>query len=242
MYAFLADYTACVAVSRDDSRLCNTLPSEPGNDSVSVNAKRGLRYKCGKKVSLVQFISYMAGKSRNRDSCPAVLANWSQTILAKISVPDFCEAAARGQEAVTDYMLKSGVMKKKGKKNFAKVMSRSFCGGDAECPNGVTLYNAVKGGDVSRCPRSISSFCEAAINRSPASCEPIVREMSKFYCASVERTKKKNGGYIGMTRQEIEADIAQKELQKAEEERRKATFNEISAEMNKGVKKILKKQ
>lgn len=275
MYGFVADYIGCVAVARESPVLCNTLPpAKPPEKPEAAGRpeqqpppmeKDGLRPNCRRKVNSVMFIAYVAGKSKNSDACRAVLAGWKPEILAKVSETEFCAAAAKGMDAVNDYMQKAvGKKKKKIVKKDERARQRfssseSACEGNAECLNGVRLYNAIKSGDSSRCPpllprkeqggkspagatKGADSFCEAAITKSAQSCEPIIKEMSKFYCAAMEKTKKKTGGFIGMSKAEIDNAIAQKKLQIAEEDRRKKESDKIGIEVNQNVRKILKKE
>ncbi|MBU2572806.1 MAG: hypothetical protein KKH28_01850 [Elusimicrobia bacterium] len=250
-------------------------PRPPEKGAIKERAQDGLRYNCRERVNPTLFIAYMAGKSRSSDSCQAMLAGWEPLVLANISVTDFCAATAKGIDAVNNYMQKTlGKKKPKRKKGIVEkdvsarqrfATSESSCGGNAECINGAKLYNAIKSGNVSRCPRvlerrkpagaddkepapkrpanasSSDVLCEAAITGAAVSCEPIVKAMSEFYCAAVERTKKKTGGFIGMSKGEIETAIAQKKLQAAEKELRKKELEKIQIEINKKVRKTLGK-
>lgn len=295
MFSFVGDYVSCVAIARDNALICDMLPAGPAGeggpkdgiaaqtqtpvDRSRVKPNRdNLRYNCRKRVNPVLFLGYMAGKSKNPDSCNNILAGWKPSVLARISAADFCAAASKGMDAVNDYMQKimSGRQKKikkgddRSKQRFAT--SESSCGGNKECINGAKLYNAIKSGNVSQCPPpqprsrqpgiqesgstpperpprekekeqapTMDVMCQAAVSRSAVSCEPIVKAMSAFYCDAVEQTKKRTGGFIGMSKGDIENAIAQKKIQQTEEEKRRKEDALRVQEINKNVKQLLGK-
>lgn len=172
MYSFVGDYVSCVAIARDNALICDMLPPGPPSEAGPKDgatqvspadrsrikpSRNNLRYDCRKRVNPVLFLGYMAGKSKNPDSCNNILSGWKPSTLARISATDFCAAASKGLDAVNDYMQKimSGKQKKvkkgdRGKQRFAS--SESSCGGNKECINGAKLYNAIKSGSVSQCP------------------------------------------------------------------------------------------
>ena len=74
------------------------------------------------------------------------------------------------------------------------------------------------------------------------SCEPVIKAMSGFYCAAVERAKKKGGGYMGMAKAEVDAAVAQKKIEANETERRRKEAQKEEAEINKKIKKLTGKE
>ncbi len=292
MYGFAADYVACVAVARDNAVICDTLPPEPPQKgtpkpgtaagaqtkpappergSIKTRARDGLRYNCRKRVNPILFFAYMAGKSKNPDSCNAMLAGWKPPTLAMISATDFCSAASKGMEAVNEYMQKIMSEKKKKVKKDERskqryTASESSCNGNKECINGAKLYNAIKSGNAAQCPPAQQRqpppgekqsgsppqppatapsggdiMCQAAITRSALACEPIIKSMSGFYCEAIARTKKKTGGFIGMSKSEIEDAIARRKIEQVEEAKQKKEFDKMGVDINKKVKKLLGK-
>lgn len=298
MYAFVGDYVGCVAVARDNATLCDTLPPDPpqkgtprlgaradspqpappDRGNLKVRSEGGLRFNCRKRVNPILFIAFMAGKSKSSDSCSAILSGWKPPTLAKISITDFCAAAEKGIDAVTEYMQKTIVKKKKkdskkpARSGTRFASSESACGGNKECIASAKLYNAIRSGNAAQCPPakqreqptdreggrqgglpapperpsgekdSSDVMCTAAISRSPMSCEPIIKAMSGFYCAAVVKAKKKGGGYMGMTKAEVDAAVAQKKNEAEETERRRKEAQKEEAEINKKVKKLLGKE
>ncbi|MFA6433795.1 MAG: hypothetical protein WCW52_03790 [Elusimicrobiales bacterium] len=253
MYDFVAGYVGCVALARDDMNLCASLPGETQRNNLKIGFKTAPNSRCRKRASLLLFRSYVAGNAGNREHCSAVLANWRRPPV--FSGSEFCGIAVKGPRAAMEFL--SGALPRK-KEKLRKFMpaSKAECGGDAGCIDNFQLYAAIRDGKISECPRSADrSLCEALISGSETPCEAIVRDMSRFYCAAVERVKKTTQGYIGLTLEEIKTAAARKTLEQAEqnrqrlekdrlkkeEERQKEAGRKIQDAINKKVKAMLKR-
>jgi hypothetical protein len=243
IYKFLGDYAGCVATARDDISVCDTLPGELNTEMAKIPLDGSLYTQCRKKAGTWLFYSYLAGKIKGRDSCNAALAGIRPHVVARVSLPDLCEAAAKGPDAAREFLLKA-MPKEKHRKTIMRKLpeSKASCAGNADCLNRFNLYSIVKDGKVSACPRADAAYCEAVINRASTPCEAIVKDMSKAYCASVERIKKKSGGFIGVSKDEMQTQIAQIKTQKAAAELQKKEEEKILTETNKKAKKILGKE
>ena len=243
IYKFLGDYAGCVATARADISVCDTLPGELNSDMAKIPLDSSLYAQCREKSGTWLGYSYLAGKIKGRDSCNAALAGIPQRKLARFSLPDLCEAAAKGPDAARELLLKA-MTKEKHRKAIKMRLpgSKASCAGNADCLNRFNLYNVVKDGKISACPRADAAYCEAVITRASTPCETIVRDMSKAYCASVERIKKKSGGFIGMSKDEVQLEIKQQNAQKAAAELQKKEEEKTLIETNKKVKKILGKE
>jgi len=238
MYNFIGDYVGCLAAARSDVSLCETLPAE----GVGIDLNFSPSFYCRSRSGQIMFYAYLLGKNKDYSVCQASLFDVTPDNLAKITVSDYCQAASKGIESVKEYMTKAMPEYAKEIKR-AYPVSNSDCSGDATCFSGFRSYNAIKSGDASICPPSPGgASCAAFITRSAAPCEPIIKDMSKVYCGYVERLKKKTGGYIGMSSEAMQADIAQKKLQKDRESLQKKEAEKGMSEVNKKVKKILGKE
>ena len=260
MYELVGNYVGCVAVARQNLSLCDTLPEELSSDSKKVDSAFTPRQRCREQAANMLFEAYMAGKVSDPVYCQTVVSYWLPENSARISVADFCKAAAGGMKSAGDYLAQFMPSKYKSQRDKAMPPTRSACAGDDQCLAIFDAYTAVMNGNADACPRSSNGYCEAAITRVTAPCEGIVREMSKDYCSYVERVKKASGGYIGMSKEEIKTYSAQQSLkiaseaaerqkkaeaesqQRNEAERQRKANDKMQEEMNKQVKKLLGKQ
>lgn len=243
LYDFLGDYAACVAVARADIGVCDTLPGEPDTEGVKDLREMSLYARCRKKTGGMMSYAYWAGKVSGTGLCNALLAGIPSKMAEKVSHPDFCAAAAKSQAAARDFMYNSLPDKKQQDKiRRALPDSNEPCDGKADCLQRRILYKAIKDGKASACPRAHSPHCEATISRATLPCEAIVKDMSKAYCEAVERIKKKSGGFIGVSRDEMQSRIAQLKARKASEELQKKEDEKLLIEINKKAKKILGKE
>lgn len=238
MYDYTAAYVACSALARGSVELCGSMPGKTTAPGMKVDAKMGLSGQCKHKATPILFLAFLASKNKNSASCYSAISGWSQKILNKISVPDLCAAASQGLPQVREYLMKAVPDHDRKIKRFLP-LSKSDCGSNAACQERFATYKALKDGDVSECPRSSGGLCEAAVTKSAAYCQPVVAEMSKFYCATVEKVKKEHKGYIGMTAQEIKAETDQAQAEKKAAEKQKAENDRIQAEINKKIKNAI---
>ncbi len=239
LYEYTADYVACSALARNDSDMCGALPGEAEADGIKVDSRMSVSDKCKKRADPVLFLSYLAGKVKSSNSCYAVVSGWKPKILAKISMPALCDAASKGIIPTREYALSVFPDQKR------KIMSlfpdsKSSCGGDAECLASFALYSAIKDGNASECPAAKAAFCEAVITKSPSGCETIVKDMSKYYCRVIARGMKVTNGRLGMSPDEIKADIAKVEEDKKYKETQKKEVDKITEELNKRIKDMKK--
>jgi len=243
MYGFMKDYTACVAAARADVTLCDTLPAEINTDLVKIPRDLGLRRQCRRLATPTLFAGHLLGKANDASICQATLDDLQPQALARINVTDYCQASDKGLTSFRAYLFKVMPDPSAAKEiNRSIPSSKSDCSGDASCLSRGLTYEAIKSGDASACPAANQAPCAGFITKSAFACEAVIKDMSKAYCASVERIKKKSGGYVGLSKEEMMADIEQIKLKKAEEDRQKKEAEKLLQEVNKKAKKILGKE
>ena len=170
---------------------------------------------------------------------------WDPEDLARFSVPELCEALAKGPENAAPYMQRVySPVPPNGLAMLAMQfpVKESDCKKDRDCLDKFRIYGAVKKGHPSDCPAEYRSQCQALAARSTSSCEKTLQDMSKFYCDSVEKVKKATSGYIGVSKEAVAADIQRIAKEKFEAENQKKEQDKIQAEVNKRVKDVLKKK
>lgn len=240
MYSFLSDYAGCHASARADVSLCDSLPGPAEKGGYKVTLDKTPAYACRKKTVIMLFEAYMAGSISGESYCRLEMSGWPREDLDKIPAPDFCAAAAKGPGPAAAFLVKIFPAN-------AKEIRESFptkeadCGGTASCLARLGLYKSFKSGRAKDCPGEYAASCQAQADRSTAPCDKVLWDMSQFYCASVSRVKKATGGYIGMSKEEIAADIEKTKAARAEADNMKKEQEKLQAEVNKRVKKILKK-
>lgn len=241
IYDYMTSYVGCVAAAHDNIGLCLALPDEAQVGDTKIDSVGSLSNACRDKANPLLFTNFMAGNTRTSGSCYSMVSGWPKKGLAKISVPDFCDAVSKGMESGKAYMVK---VNPKKADEFRKLfpISKSSCGSDSDCIDNLALYNAVKDEKAEECPRSRKVYCEAMVAKSAVPCEAIVKDMSKFYCSAVARAKKASGGFIGMSPEQVKAEIAKVEQAKKQAELQKKEGDKITEEVNKSAKKILKKE
>lgn len=245
MYDFMVDYVSCQAAARADVSLCDSLPGPGEKDGVAVSLEVSPSSICRKKITMLLFESYLAGNIKGDSYCRLGLADTNQADLSKFSIPEFCEVASKGPESAVSFLLKAFAPgSPEVSAYFATRLpaKESDCREKPECLVEFGLYDAMKKGHPADCPAEYKAQCQALSGRSTASCEKILPEMSKFYCASMERAKKARGGYVGMSKEAVAEDIQKKKQEKAEAERIKKEQDQIQLEVNKRVKEVLKKK
>jgi hypothetical protein len=238
MYEFASSYVACSALAHGSVDLCGSLPGEANANGVKVDAKLSVSAQCKQKANTLLFLGYLAGKNKNSASCYAAVSGWKQKLLNKVSVQELCSSAAQGMTQFRAYMLKA-VPDHDRKIKRTLPVSRSECDGDSECLYNQAAYNALKDSNPSECPRADGGLCVAAVARNAAYCEPIVVDMSKYYCATMEKEKKAHNGYVGMTGQEVKAEIDKVQAEKKQAEKLKAESEKTQAEINKKIKGLV---
>ncbi|OGS07507.1 MAG: hypothetical protein A2270_09585 [Elusimicrobia bacterium RIFOXYA12_FULL_51_18] len=238
IYNFIGDYVGCVAAARSDVSLCEILPAEAEGLILNVSPA----FYCRSRSTPVMFYGYLLGKNKDYSVCQASLFDVDPGNMAKIAIPDYCQAASKGIVSVREYMTK--VMPEYTKEiKSAYPLSKADCSGDGTCLSGFMSYAAIKRGDASICPPAPGgASCAAFITKSLVPCEPVVKDMSKAYCGYVERLKKRTGGYIGVTSEAMQADMAQKNIEKERANLQKKEAEKEMLDVNKNVKKILGKE
>lgn len=239
MYDYLTNYVGCVAAAHDNIGLCLALPDEAQVGDTKIDFVGSLSNMCREKTNPLLLTNYMAGKSKSSGSCYSMVSGLPKKVLAKISVPEFCDAISKGMESGKAYMMKINP-KKAG--NFRKLfpVSKAACEGDADCLTSLALYNAVKDEKVSECPASKKTVCEAMVAKSAVPCEDIVKDMSRFYCGAVSKAKKKSGGFIGMSPEQVKAEIAKTEAIKKQAELQRKESDRQTQQLNQNIRKVLK--
>jgi len=241
MYKFMGAYVECLAAARADISLCEAVPTTP---TVSVTGKlNSPAFDCRTRTAKIMFDAYLLGKTTEFSVCEASRIFWDEATREKISLPDYCQAASKGAQSAREFVAKAEPEYPAEDANKVYPISKAECGGDPKCVFNFTIYSAIKSGNAAACPPAPAGTpCAAFITRSADSCESIVKDMSKTYCAAVERVQKRSGGFIGMSKDEMQARIAQVKLEKAAEELRKKEEEKTQQEINKKVKKLLGKE
>lgn len=213
MYGYMTDYIGCVSVARGSADLCSSLPAAAEQGEIKVPLEMSPYYKClGKSLSTL-FYAYMAGKITNPASCQAALSGLPAQYRGRITGEAFCAEAAKGMENLSAFLLKYIPDQKAAISRFLP-SSEADCGGEAGCVRRYREYKAVKTGSAAGCPKT-DPYCEAFVTRSEQVCDKSLIDMSTAYCAYSARVKKQTGGYLGMTPEEVKADLERKKAQQA---------------------------
>lgn len=244
MYDLMVDYVSCQAAARGDVSLCDSLPGPGEKDGIKVSLEGSPSFVCRSNVTKLFFEAYQAGSLKDDSSCRLSLANWDQADLAHFSVPKVCELLAKGPGNVWSYLVESFAPAPEAPGRIAAEfpVKEGDCQKDKDCLLKFRLYSAAKNNRPNDCPAEYRSQCQALNGRSTASCEKILPEMSKFYCASLDRAKKARGGYVGMSKEALAEEIQKAKLEKTEADRIKKEQDQIQLEVNKRVKEVLKKK
>lgn len=241
MYDLLADYTACHAAARTDVSVCDALPATVNQEGVKVDPKVVPNAVCRKKAITLFSEAYLAGNISGDSYCRLELSYWPREDLDKISIPEYCAAAATGPGPAADYLRKT--FPEAGDAVLKDLPAKeSDCKKDPECLERLDIYNAVKKARPGACPKAYEPLCQALANRSSSPCESVLKDMSKHYCASVERVKKLSGGYIGLSKEEAKVELDKLKAQRAEADEMKKQQQKVMEEVNKQVRETLKKK
>jgi len=244
MYGYVSDYVACQAAARSDVSLCDSLPGPAERGGFKVTPDMAPYMACRKKTINLLFEAYLAGNIKGDSYCRLGLSGWDTTDLERFSVPEFCSVLAKGAENAEPFLLKAFAPAPDDAS--AKIamdfpLKEKDCKSKQECLDKYRLYKAVKNGRPQDCPKDYVPHCKALADHATTSCEPILKEMSQFYCSTVKRVEKVTGGYIGVTKEEIAADIEKNKAAKAEADTMKKEQEKQQAIVNKRVKEMLKK-
>jgi len=245
MYALLADFVACHAAARTDVTLCDSLPGPAEKKGYKVTLEMTPSNTCRKKTTNLLFESYLAGNIQGDSYCRLGLSGWDQGDLARFSVPEFCGVLAKGPENAAPFLLKAFAPtppEAAARLAMDFPVKEADCRKDGDCLVKYNIYKSLKSGRSQGCPKEYVPHCQALTDRSTASCEKLLQNMSEFYCSSVKRVKKVTGGYIGMTKEEIAADIERTKAAKAEGDNIKKAQDKALEEVNKRVKEMLHKK
>lgn len=245
MYEYLEDFVTCQAAARTDVSLCDSLPGPDEKDGIKVTLDSSPSFVCRKKIVTLLFEAYQAGNVKGDAYCRLAMSSWDPADLARFSVPDLCEALAKGPENAAPYMEKVySPIPQNGLDKLAMEfpVKESDCKRDQDCLTKFRLYSAVKKGRPSDCPSEYRAQCQALTERSAVPCDKTLQDMSKFYCTSVERVKKTTVGYIGMSKEAIAEDIKKAKAAKLEAENMRKEQDRLQGEINKQVKEALKKK
>ena len=238
MYDYMGRYMACLSAARGNAGLCDMLPADAEHDGIRVSVEKSLAYKCRKKASPTLFYAYMAGKSKDVSACKATLADMPQEYRAKFPYAQFCDEAAGGMKNLSAFLLEHAPDMKPVVSRYLPV-SQSSCGGNSDCLLVYREYQAIRSGSASSCPKGAGPFCEAYIRRSDRVCDDILKSMSAAYCSYADRVKKRTGGYIGMSEEEIKAEKKKREWLEAETEKQKKEAEARQKRINRKIKKRL---
>jgi hypothetical protein len=245
MYELMQDYVSCHAAARTDVSFCDSLPGPAEKDGIKVSLDTSPSFLCRNKTTTLLFEAYLAGNIKGDSYCRLYLAGFDQADLARFSAPEFCEAASKGPENAGSFLLKVlGPSAKDAPVNIAKAFpaKENDCKQDQKCLLKFRIYSAVKSGRPNDCPAGYKAQCQALAGRSTAPCDKILQDMSKFYCDSVEKVKKLHGGYIGMSKEALAAEIDKTKAAKIEADSLKKQQESIQADVNKKAKKMMKSE
>jgi hypothetical protein len=243
MYGFLADYVACHAVARTDASLCDALPGPAEKKGYKVTLDMTPSFKCREKTVEVLFAGFRSGLVKEDFSCRATVSSWAPEYVAKVSVPELCSKLSVGRKDAAAYLLE--IFKQPGAEEWINAgfpIKEAECKKEDNCMKRYVLYNGINTGKPQKCGADYAPHCQALAERTTVPCDKILQNMSEFYCASVKRVKKVTGGYIGMTKEEIAADIERNKAAKAEADTVKKEQEKAQEEVNKRVKEMLGKK
>lgn len=245
MYDQLADYTACQAAARPDIGLCDALPSEVEQSGHKVDVRITPGYRCRNRMINLLFEAYRAGNISGDSYCRLGVGTFNKEDLEKFSVPEFCSVLPKGQEALEDFLLKAFAVdtpeaRARVRKEYP--VKEGDCAKDKECLAKYGIYSAVKKGQPEACPNDYQSQCRALAERSTVPCDKVLRDMSQFYCEAVARVKKVSGGFIGLSREEVKVELDRLKAIRTTEEAARKEQQRVTEEINKNVRKVLKKE
>jgi hypothetical protein len=239
MYNLLADYVGCHAAARADAALCDSLPGADERDGQKVPQEVTPSFMCREKTVALLYEGFRVGLVKDDFPCRATISRWGKSYQEKVSAPEFCKNVSQGRTAALPYLLKNFTMAEIGN---GLPLSEKDCGKDEDCLRKYALYKGLKSGNYRLCPAEYEMSCKALLESSAAPCENILKEMSQHYCNSVARVKKKTVGFIGMSKEEIKAEIERVKAEKSETDATKKEEDRLQAEVNKQVKEMLKKE
>jgi len=237
-YQLLSEYYACASMARGDDSLCDSLPGEAQQGNVTVALSQSPQFMCKQKAAPILFRAYLAGRTTNLGACQAELNDWYPDNVAKVSPPDFCSSAAKGPASLASY-LASKMPQSASMSRMYLPASASSCGGDRDCQVNYSLYKAFSDGSPAGCPPALRPYCSALMERTQAACAPILDELSKNYCSSLADASRRSKGYVGMTPDQVKADI-QLQAQKKSDADKQHQENEKSMKiLNQNVKTMM---
>ncbi len=245
MYAMLSDYVSCNAAARTDVSLCDSLPGAAEKDGRKINAEITPNFTCRKKLSSLFFEAYLAGNIQGDSYCRLGLTDWDKEDLAKVSVPELCGALAAGPAGAAPFLLKAfAPAPPEAPARIAVQFPQNSgdCRKDQECLAKYALYSALKNGRAQDCPKAYQAQCRALLERSTIPCEKLLQDMSKFYCGAVARVKKATGGFVGLTPDQIKAEIEKAKAAKAQEDVTRKEMQKLDEEVNKRAREMLNKK
>lgn len=241
IYDGLGDYYACVAVSRFDVQSCNELPGEAEKDGVKADLGSSPMGYCRAKAGTLLFKAFVAGKTKDTANCMGFLSDWDSANLARISPPDFCQAAGKGPEAAMAYTKeKLPNMYSMAEKTMG--FSRRACGSDAFCLANSATWEGIQSGDPSKCGRDTQPHCAAMAQKNIAACGPILSDLSKKYCGYYKDLLKAGGGFAGLTTAEVKEELRIKAEKKALEDKQRKEQEAVTKQTNDKIRKMMNKQ
>ena len=244
MYDFMEDYVSCQAAARTDVSFCDSLPGPGEKDGIKVSLNSSPSFTCRKKTNILLFEAYLAGTIKGDSYCRQYLASFDQADLARFSVPEFCEVVSAGPENAASFLLKA--FAPASPDGAAKLaldfpVKESDCKKNQECLTKFHLYSAIKKGRPDDCPAGYKAQCQALSGRSTAPCDKTLQDMSKFYCASIDKFKKTTGGFLGMSKEAIAENNRKSKEEKEYAEKMKKDQEKLQVEINARAKAVMKR-
>lgn len=238
MYEFFGDYYACMAAARKDLSYCNNLPGDIESEGMKIDLVDSPMGYCREKAGSFLFMAYVAGKIKERSVCSGYVSDWDSRNISRVSIPDFCDAAAKGPEAVTGYT-------RENLPDILPMAERLFpfgkraCKSDPVCLNNNAIWEGLRTGKASGCPVSHRAHCGALLKESQVPCVAVLTAMSKKYCDFRDRMRKDGLDFIGMTDSEVKEELRKRAEEKAEKEKRRKEEDARTKEINSRIKKML---
>lgn len=236
-YRNLERYLACVALSRGEPAFCDYLPA--GSEFRNIGEDESPNFLCREAYIGAALPFFMAGKEKSDLACRSALAGRRMPDGRPVPVRETCTAAAGGMEKLC-----AAFAGRLDKKEMAECLrfapaGKKDCRGDKDCLDRLSVYEAMKSGDASECPRESRGFCEALLSGTEAACSVMLVKLGSDYCSDLAIAQKKAGGFAGLSAEEVKEALAREKALKAEEEERRKEERAVEDRINKRVRRML---
>jgi hypothetical protein len=205
-------------------KACDVLPVTLPKDFKGGRRFSTPRARCVTQANRILASAYMAGRYRDVSACELFLTGESFEGNSFFNPAD-CPKGALGMEKICD----NAPPEYKSYCRGVFPAKLSECGDSELCRINYDINAAMKTDNPALCPAEQRVLCDAFISKSQAPCGALAAQVSAQYCKALGGLKKR------------EETLAAAEEKKEAERRKKQEEKELS-EVNKTVRKVLKKE